>query len=173
MIKFFFQKLESAYKDLSNNKSFSEKSVEKSVDYLWDIYNCARDIHKDNSLETCYPKHIFLSDVFNGYHYFHLKKNYDGNPEEFLDFYILKVFYFHFEVKNHNYPDLDDMYLLYKNNFLKRSKNFENGISLAEEDFNDDLKIKNMKTSDEKLLAQIDHIKFRRFEEIYAKFKEL
>ena len=101
------------------------------------------------------------------------KKLYDGNPEEFLDFYILKVFYFHFEVKNHNYPDLDDMYLLYKNNFLNRSKNFENGISLAEEDFNDDLKIKNMKTSDEKLLAQIDHIKFRRFEEIYAEFKEL
>ena len=62
---------------------------------------------------------------------------------------------------------------LNKNNFLKRSKNFENGISLAGEDFNDDLKIKNMKTSDEKLLAQIEHIKFRRFEEIYAEFKEL
>ena len=167
MIKFFFQKLESLYKDLSNNKSFSEKSVEKSVDYLWDIYNCARNIHRNNSLET---RHIFLNDAFNGYHYFHFKKNYDGNPEEFLDFYILKVFYFHFE---HSYQDLNDMYLLYKNNFLKRSKNFENGISLAEEDFNDDLKIKNMKTSEEKAFAQIDHVKFRRFEGIIAEFKEL
>jgi len=170
MIKFFFQKLESAYKDLSNNKSFSEKSVEKSVDYLWDIYNCARDIHKDKSLETCYPKHIFLSDTLNGYHYFHFKKNYDGNPEEFLDFYILKVFNFHFE---NTYQDLDHIYLLYKNNFLKRSKTFEDGIKLAEEDFNNDKKIKNMKTSDEKVLAQMDHIKFRRFEEIYAEFKGL
>ena len=173
MIKFFFQKLESAYKDLSNNKSFSKNSVEKSVDYLWNIYNCARDIHKDNNLETCYPKHIFLDETYNGYHYFHFKNYYDGAPEEFLDFYILKVFSFHFEVGNHNYPDLDEMYLLYKNNFLNRSKNFENGNKFAEEDFNDDLRIKNMKTSEERALAQMDHVKFRRFEEIYAEFKGL
>ena len=172
MIKFFFQKLESAYKDLSNNKSFSENSVKKSVDYLWDIYNCARDIHKENSLETCYPKQIFLNDTFNGYHYFHLKRNYDGIPEEFLDFYILKVFYSHFDAGNHNHPDLDEMYLLYKNNFLKRSKNFENGIKLAEEDFDNDQKIKNLKTTEERAFAQMDHIKYRKFEEIYTEFKK-
>ena len=63
--------------------------------------------------------------------------------------------------------------MLYKNNFLKRSKTFEDGIKLAEEDFNNDKKIKNMKTSDEKVLAQMDHIKFRRFEEIYVEFKGL
>ena len=172
MIKFFFQKLESAYKDLSNNKSFSEKSVEKSVDYLWDIYNCARDTHGDNR-DICYPKDIFLKDTFNGYHYFHLKKNYDGNPVEFLDFYILKVFYFHFHVGNHNYPDLDDMYLLYKNDFLNRSKNFENGIKLAKEDFNNDQKVKNIKSEQKKAIAQIDHVKFRKFEEIYIECKKV
>lgn len=171
MIKFFLQKLESAYKDLSQNKSFSEKSVENSTDYLWDIYNVARDIHKDNNLEICYPKHIMENVSLNGYHYFHLKRFYDGNPIEFLDFYILKVFYFHFHTGNHNYPDMDEKYLYYKHCFLERSKNFEKGIKLAKIDFEKDQKVKNMKDGMKKAFAQIEHNKFQEFEKLYLEFK--
>ena len=88
-------------KDLSGNNSFSDESVKNSEDYLWDMYNEQKEIHKDNNLGPCYNHYVFDDDTINGYHYFHFKKNYDGNPEEFLDFYILKVFYF-FQKKYYN-----------------------------------------------------------------------
>ena len=50
MIKFFLQKFESGIKDLSGKNSFTQKSIEKADDYLWDVYNAQKEIHRDNGL---------------------------------------------------------------------------------------------------------------------------
>ena len=114
--------------------------------------------------------------MINGYHYFNFKKLYDGNPEEFLDFYILKIFYKIFYVKGPNiYVDgMDKKYSFYKNCFLGRSDIFEKGIKLAEKDHKKILQIKRKKFDNkfDRTFAEID-FKFKEFRKIYTNIKGL
>jgi len=176
MIKFFLQKFESGIKDLSGRNSFSQKSIEKADDYLWDVYNAQKEIHRDNGLGLPYKTSLFDDETINGYHYFHLKKIYDGDPEEFLDFYILKIFFEIFYVKSHGkYEDgMDEKYRFYKRCFLSRSDKFEEGIKLAEKDYKKILQIKRKKFDNEfdRTFAEID-FKFKELRKIYANIKGL
>ena len=77
MIKFFLQKLESGIKDLSGGNSFSQKSLDEADDYLWDVYNIQKEIHKEHDLSFPDSTRIFDDEIINGYHYFNFKKFYD------------------------------------------------------------------------------------------------
>lgn len=173
MFKLFLQKLESGFKDLSGNNSFSDESIKNSEDYLWDMYNEQKEIHKDNNLGPCYKHYVFDDDTINGYHYFHFKRFYDGNPDEFLDIYILKIFYCHFQLPNGKYSEsMDEKYLFYKDCFLKRSKEFENGIKLAKVDYDKNLEIKNMSNQVEQVIAEANY-RFNEYKKQYSKSKGL
>tara|TARA_B100000242_G_scaffold29760_1_gene17891 strand:- start:38 stop:574 length:537 start_codon:yes stop_codon:yes gene_type:complete len=176
MIKFFLQKFESGIKDLSGGNSFSQKSIEKADDYLWDVYNEQKEIHRNNGLDIPDYTLIFDDEIINGYHYFHFKKFYDGDPEEFLEFYILKIFFKTFYVGSHNrYVDgMDKKYKFYKRCFLSRSDKFEKGIKLAEKDHKKILQIKRKKFDNkfDRTFAEID-FKYKEFRKIYANIKGL
>ena len=176
MVKFFLQKFESGIKDLSGGNSFSQKSLDEADDYLWDVYNIQKEIHKEHDLSFPDNTRIFDDEMINGYHYFNFKKLYDGNPEEFLDFYILKIFYKIFYVKGPNtYVDgMDKKYSFYKNCFIGRSDKFEKGIKLAEKDYKKILQIKRKKFDNkfDRTFAEID-FKFKEFRKIYTNIKGL
>ena len=63
MIKFFLQKLESGIKDLSGGNSFSQKSLDEADDYLWDVYNIQKEIHKEHDLS--FPDNTRIFDDEN------------------------------------------------------------------------------------------------------------
>ena len=176
MIKFFLQKLESGIKDLSDGNSFSQESIEKADEYLWDVYTVQKEIHRSNGLGIPDSTLIFDHEIINGYHYFYFKKFYDGDPEEFLEFYILKIFYKTFYVASHDkYVDgMDKKYKFYKRCFLSRSDKFEKGIKLAEKDHKMIMQIKRKKFDNEldRTFAEED-FKFKEFRKIYANLEGL
>ena len=124
--------LENYFKALTKNISYSNKSNQKSEEYLLECESIARDVCEELGLEF---DRLPISDdaKIAALHYFQFKKFYDGNHEDFEETYVMQIILSYHHVGYRQFvKEWEVVYENFISLISNRNKDFKEGLKLAQ-----------------------------------------
>ena len=132
MVKFFLQTWKNYFKAVSKNISYTGTSLINSSNYLARVEEIARKVCESKNMEF---ERLPIADdeKIAGFHYVQFKKNFDGESNDFEDVYLMEVIAgFH----NISYGQFNKAWEDIYKNFTKlsstRPKDFQDGVKIAQ-----------------------------------------
>jgi len=129
------------FKALTKNISYTNKSNQKSEEYLLECESIARDVCEELGLEF---DRLPISDdaKIAALHYFQFKKFYDGNHEDFEETYIMQIILSYHHVGYRQFvKEWEVVYENFISLISNRNKDFKEGLKLAQKKNTDKLKL--------------------------------
>ena len=132
MVKFFLQTWKNYFKAVSKNISYSGTSLSNSSNYLARVEDIAREVCKSKNMEF---ERLPIADdeKIAGFHYVQFKKNFDGKPNDFEDVYLMEVIAGFYNISYGQFNKAwEDIYKNFKNLCSNRTKDFQDGVKIAQ-----------------------------------------